>query len=274
MITRLESAFKNRHANRHAALVTYIMAGDPDLDTSVSLALALQEAGADVLEFGVPFSDPIADGPVIQASGVRALRQGTTLTRVLDAVGDLRARGLTIPVVLMGYANPILKLGFARFASQAAAVGVDGLIVPDLPADEADALDAELARADIAAVQLVAPTTTDDRVRFVAARSKGFLYYVSLTGVTGVRDRLPADVTAQIRRVQDLSPVPVAVGFGVSTPEMARALGQVASGVVVGSAIVKLVETHGRGAVGPVKAFVAQLKRALDEVELVSIPQL
>lgn len=274
MTARLESAFKNRNANGHAVLVTYIMAGDPDLETSVSLALALQEAGADVIELGVPFSDPIADGPVIQAAGVRALRQATTLTRVLDTVSDLRTKGLSIPIVLMGYANPILKLGFARFAVQAAAAGVDGLIVPDLPADEADALDAELARAGVAAVQLVAPTSTDDRVRFVAARSQGFLYYVSLTGVTGVRDRLPADVTSQIRRVQDLSPVPVAVGFGISTPEMARALGQVARGVVVGSAIVKLVETHGRGAVGSVKAFVAQLKQALDEVEFVSTPEL
>jgi tryptophan synthase alpha chain len=262
----LQATFAKRGG--HAALVTYIMAGDPDLETSANVALALQAAGADVIELGVPFSDPIADGPVIQAAGQRALDQGVTLRKVLAQVQDLRKRGLGIPVVLMGYINPIMKLGFAAFADACAQAGVSGVIVPDLPVDEAVELDGELSRAGVDAIQLVAPTSSDDRIRFVAARSRGFLYYVSLTGVTGVRDSLPSDVVERIRKVQSLSPVPVAVGFGVSNAEMARGLGKVAPGVVVGSAIVKLVETHGRAAAGPVGELVGKLRKALDEVEL------
>jgi tryptophan synthase alpha chain len=263
-VTRLEQAF----AGKRPALVAYIMAGDPDLDTSAAVALALQDAGADVLELGVPFSDPIADGPIIQAAGLRALEAKTRMADVIALTARLRGQGLTIPVVLMGYVNPLLKFGPARFAVEAAKAGVDGVIVPDLPIDEAGEIDAELERCGVAPVHLVAPTSTDDRVRMIAARSKGFLYYVSLTGVTGIRDRLPDDVTEQIRRVQKLSPVPVGVGFGVSSPEMAKALGRAARGVVVGSAIVKLVEQHGRAAAAPVGEFVRRLRAALDEVEL------
>ena len=252
----------------HAALVSYIMAGDPDLETSARIALALQAAGTDVIELGVPFSDPIADGPVIAAAGQRALVQGVTLRKVLAQVADLRSRGLTVPVVLMGYINPIMKMGFPLFADECAKAGVNGVIVPDLPVDEAGELDAELSRAGIDAIQLVAPTSSDERIRRVAGASKGFLYYVSLTGVTGVRESLPSDVVERIRRVQALSPVPVAVGFGVSNADMARGLGSVARGVVVGSAIVKLVETHGRAAAGPVGDLVAALRKALNEVDV------
>lgn len=262
---RLVEAFAGRS---HSALVTYIMAGDPDLETTVETALALQDAGIDVLELGVPFSDPIADGPVIQAAGQRALGSHTTLAKVLDTVGALRAKGFKRAIVLMGYVNPIYRMGAQAFAQRAAAAGVDGVIVPDLPADEAAELDAALMAAEVAPVQLVAPTSTDDRIRYVADRSRGFLYYVSLTGVTGVRDRLPDDVESRIRRVQGVSSVPVAVGFGVSTPEMARALGKVARGVVVGSAIVKLMEEHGRASAKPVADFVRRLRAALDEVEV------
>ncbi len=271
MSSALETVFRNRAAGRHAALVTYIMAGDPDLATCIDLALALQDAGADVIEFGVPFSDPIADGPVIQAAGLRALANGTTLSAVLEAVAELRRRGLRIPLVLMGYLNPILRLGYAAFADRAAAAGVDGIIVPDLPADEGAALFAELDRTGVASIQLVAPTSHDDRVRIVSERSRGFLYYVSLTGVTGVRDRLPDDVAERILHVRSLARVPVAVGFGVSSPEMARALGSVADGVVVGSAIVQRVAEHGGKAVTPVREFVAGLRTALDEVELAGL---
>ncbi len=271
MSTRITETFVRRAQSRRAALVTYIMAGDPDLAASGDIALALQEAGADIIELGVPFSDPIADGPTIQSAGVRALAQKTTLARVIELVADLRGRGLTIPVVLMGYLNPVLRLGYAKFAQDAARAGVDGLIVPDLPADEADELIAELEANGIAPVQLVAPTSTDERIGYVAGRSGGFLYYVSLTGVTGVRDSLPADVTDRIRHVQSLSPVPVAVGFGVSNPDMARALGRAARGVVVGSAIVKLIEQHGRDAVEPVSEFVRGLRKALDEVEVEAV---
>jgi tryptophan synthase alpha chain len=264
-VKRLEQTFSKRV---HPALITYIMAGDPDLEGSTAVALALQEAGVDVLELGVPFSDPIADGPVIQAAGQRALNGKTTLRKVLASVEDMRARGLTIPVVLMGYINPIVKFGIATFAQEAARVGVDGVIIPDLPVDEAAELDAALEAAGVAPIQLVAPTSDDDRIKTVSARSCGFLYYVSLTGVTGIRDRLPDDVESRIHHVQSLSPVPVAVGFGVSNPEMARALGRVARGVVVGSAIVKLVEQHGKDAAAPVAEFVRKLRAALNEVEI------
>jgi tryptophan synthase alpha chain len=265
---RLDTVFAERASARHAALITYIMAGDPNLEASADLAMALQEAGADIIEFGVPFSDPIADGPVIAAAGQRALDNGTTLARVLDTVRDLRARGLSVPLVLMGYLNPILRMGYAAFADRAAAAGVDGLIVPDLPFDEGAALFTELDRAGIASVQLVAPTSPDARVKMVAARSRGFLYYVSLTGVTGVRDRLPDDVVQRIRHVRSLSAVPIGVGFGVSSPAMARGLGEVADGVVVGSAIVSLVATHGQAAIEPVRDFVRDIRKALDEVKL------
>lgn len=261
---RLEQVFAGR---AHPALITYIMAGDPDLESSAAVALALQEAGVDIIELGVPFSDPIADGPVIQAAGQRALNGKTTLAKVLAMVADLRKRGLTIPVVLMGYVNPIMKFGAENFAAEAARDGVDGVIIPDLPVDEAAELDQALERAGVAPVQLVAPTSDDGRVKLVASRSRGFLYYVSLTGVTGMRESLPDDVEGRIRHVQGLSPVPVAVGFGVSNPEMARALGKVARGVVVGSAIVKLVEQHGKQAALPVAEFVRKLRNALNEVE-------
>lgn len=271
MTTRLEQAFATRAEAGHAALVTYIMAGDPTLPVSAEIALALQEAGADILEIGVPFSDPIADGPTIQDAGLRALKEGVTLSKVIDMVAGVREQGLKIPVVLMGYLNPIMRMGYAEFAERAVAAGVDGVIIPDFPADEAQALLSELDRVGMAPVQLVAPTTTDARIEYVSSKSRGFLYYVSLTGVTGIRDSLPADISERIRRVQSLSPVPVAVGFGVSNPEMARALGQVAPGVVVGSAIVKLVEKHGVDAPQHVSSFVRQLKGALDEVSLESV---
>jgi tryptophan synthase alpha chain len=268
-VNRLAETFENQTRLGHAALVSYIMAGDPSLEATERFCFALQEAGTDVLELGVPFSDPIADGPIIQAAGQRALRAGTNLDGVIDLVRRMRSRGLTLPIVLMGYANPLLRMGPPRFANRALEAGIDGVIIPDLPFDEGAECYDEIRRAGLSAVQLVAPTSSEERIRQIAGQSSGFVYYVSLTGVTGVREQLPDGVVERIQAVQAMTPLPVAVGFGVSNPDMARALGRVARGVVVGSAIVRLIQDHGPDATQPLREFVGRLRKAIDEVELV-----
>ncbi|MDQ7851232.1 MAG: tryptophan synthase subunit alpha, partial [Armatimonadota bacterium] len=222
------------------ALVAFLMAGDPDPARSARLLRAAARA-ADILEVGVPFSDPIADGPTIQRAGQRALAAGMTLEGVLDLVRGLR-RGVDIPVVLLTYFNPVVQFGVEQFCGEARAAGVDGLVVPDLPVDEADGLIPPARDADLDTVFLVAPTTSDARVVLAAERSRGFLYCVSLTGVTGARPEVPPEVMGLVGRVKARTTLPVCVGFGISTPEQAQAVGQVADGVIVGSALVDLVE--------------------------------
>lgn len=263
-MSRIQAAFARCKAEGRPALVTYVMGGDPDLAGSKALALACVDGGADLLEIGVPFSDPIADGPTIQLAAERSLRHGTTPRDCLEVVRAVRARS-DVPVALMGYLNPLLAAGFEAFAGEAAAAGVDAFIIPDLLPEEAGELRQLAARHGLALVFLLAPTSTPARVEAAARAAQGFLYFVSVTGVTGARAELPPDLTARVAAVRAASPVPVVIGFGVSSPEQARLLGSLADGVVVGSAIVSRGALPGSriARARRVKAFVASLARAL-----------
>jgi tryptophan synthase alpha chain len=258
-VSRISGAFERARSEKRPALITYVCGGDPSLEITERVIPELMKAGADLVELGVPFSDPVADGPVIQAASQRALERGTTLAKLLDVVAKLRQAGASGPIVLMGYMNPLVAFGLERFAERAAAAGVDGVIVPDLPVDESAELSEVTARHGLDLVLLAAPTTQEDRLREIGAKTRGFLYYVSVTGVTGARAELPADLPAQLQRARQSTAVPVAVGFGVSTPEQARALGQHADAVVVGSALVKTLH----GSVDAATALVRSLSQAL-----------
>jgi tryptophan synthase alpha chain len=262
--TRLQARFAGCRARGEAALVTYVMGGDPDLATSREMALACAAGGADLLEIGVPFSDPIADGPTIQAAGERALSRGTTLADCLSLAAVVRD-GCLLPIALMGYVNPVLSYGEARLLDDCRSAGVDALILPDLPPEEAEGFGRLARQRGIATVFLLAPTSTASRRAAACAAATGFVYFVSVTGVTGTRRALPRDLPAQLAAVRKASPVPVVVGFGVSTPEQARALSKLADGVVVGSAIVERIARGGsRGArAGRVRRFVRSLERAM-----------
>jgi tryptophan synthase alpha chain len=242
-VSRLESTFERLRARGERALVAYLMAGDPSLAETERLVIEAERNGADVIELGVPFSDPLADGPVIQRAGLRALAAGASLARVLEMVSSLRTR-VTLPLVLMTYYNPVLAFGLKGFARTAVDAGVDGVIVPDLPAEESEPLRAEAAPTGLDVIHMVAPTSTPARVRMIARVSTGFIYVVSLTGVTGERRELPKDLDTQMRTLRLVTTKPVCIGFGVSTPEQAAAVGRRADGVAVGSAIVRTIEQH------------------------------
>jgi tryptophan synthase alpha chain len=244
--------------------VPFVTAGDPDLATTAEFVIAMAEAGADAIELGVPFSDPIADGPTIQRASERALASGTTLRRVLALVRQLRPQ-VEIPLLLMGYANPYYALGADGFAAEAAAAGVDGVICPDLPPEEGADLYGALEKAGIDAVLLAAPTTTPARLALLVEKTRGFLYCVSLTGVTGARATVASGVEASVRAAKALRDIPVCVGFGVSTPEHAAEIARYADGVVVGGAVVERIERAKSrdDAVTQVARFVAELKAPL-----------
>jgi tryptophan synthase alpha chain len=231
---------QEREAGRKL-FVPFLTAGDRGLDFTRRAVLALEKAGADAVELGVPFSDPLADGKVIQHASERALRQGTTLAGILDLIRDLR-RETEIPLVLMGYLNPFLRHGMAATLAQAAAAGADGFIVPDLPPDEAGEWTRVCRQEDLDTIFLVAPTSTPERIRAVARASSAYIYYVSITGTTGARRELPEDLQAGIQRVRRVSSLPVLIGFGVSTPEQAGQAAKIADGVIVGSALVATLE--------------------------------
>ncbi|WP_376792213.1 tryptophan synthase subunit alpha, partial [Thermoflexus sp.] len=240
----------------------YWPVGYPDLETSIRVVAALAQAGADLIELGVPFSDPLADGPVIQRATQRALENGVRTPHVLEAAARLRAMGVRQPLCLMTYVNPILAYGISRFLGEAVRVGVNGLIVPDLPLEEAEELRAAAGAADLAWVPLAAPTTSDERLARIAASATGFLYLVSVTGITGARDQLPMDVIVQLRRARRMANgVPVALGFGISRPEHVRALASEADGLVIGSALIQHGEASGFHE-GALVAFVRALQRA------------
>jgi len=261
-MNRLDRHFQQARAAKRRSLIVFLCAGDPDLAATERLVPALAEAGADVIELGVPFSDPLADGPTIQAAADRALRSGTTLAGILDLVGRLRGHGCDVPLALMGYMNPIVRMGVETFVARSAAVGVDGFIVPDLPLEEADPLADSAAAKGLSLVLLAAPTTPPDRLRRIGERTRGFLYFVSVTGVTGARAALPADLPARLDAVRAASRAPVAVGFGVSAPEQAAALAEHADAVVVGSALVAEIARSGGKPDGPV-ALVRSLAEAV-----------
>ncbi|MBI1736381.1 MAG: tryptophan synthase subunit alpha [Candidatus Rokubacteria bacterium] len=263
-MSRLEGVFGKLRARGERALAPYFTAGDPSLDVTRRLVLEAVRRGADLVELGVPFSDPIGDGPVIQRASARALASGTTLMRVLETVTELR-REIDTPIVLMTYYNPVLAFGLKAFAETATKVGVDGVIVPDLPPDEADPFAAEADPVGLDLVYLVAPTSTPARMRMIARKSRGFVYVVSLTGVTGERQELPKDLADQIRKLRAVTTKPLCVGFGVGRPEQAAAVGRLADGVIVGSAIVRLVEQRAGSPtlVTDVGDFIAALKEPL-----------
>jgi tryptophan synthase alpha chain len=241
---RLGRTFEALRAQHAPGLVTYVTAGDPDLDRTAGILAALDRAGADVLEVGVPFSDPLADGPVIQRATERALASGTTLARVLEMLGRTRD-AVRAPIVLFSYANPILRLGAERFADRARDVGVDGVLVLDLPIEEADDFRAMLAARGIDTILLLSPTTTDQRLRKAAALGSGFLYAISRLGVTGARDAIAAGAQDIVRRIRAVSSLPVALGFGISKPEHVREVARWADAAVVGSALVSVIAEAG-----------------------------
>ena len=243
---RIDQTFARLRAANEKGFVAYIAAGDPNLDQTSRLAFALEEVGVDILEMGVPFSDPLADGTVNQAAAGRALASGTTLAGVLDCVRDLRARSLGIPIVLYTYLNPAYVYGFARFLNEAAGAGVDGLLVLDLPPDEASRNE-ELKRipAGLKMIRLVAPTTPPERIAQIAAAADGFIYFVSREGVTGEQQNVSASLGEQAAAIRAVTTLPVVVGFGISTPAQAREAAQAVDAVVVGSAIVRKIGEYG-----------------------------
>ena len=240
-MSRIGEKFQDLRKRGEKALVTFITAGDPDLAATEELIGVLEGAGADIIELGVPFSDPMADGPTIQRSSERALASGTTLPAILETVS--KARGTSqVPILLMGYYNPVLSYGVERFARDAAAAGVDGLLIVDLPPEESGEVRDLLKRAGIDLICLLTPTSDDRRIDLVRRQGSGFLYYVSVTGVTGARRELSGSVAGAVARIRERTDLPVAVGFGISTPEQAAQMAAVADGVVVGSALVTLFE--------------------------------
>ncbi len=237
---RIAETFARLRARHAPGLVTYVTAGDPDLARTEEILRALDRAGADVLEVGVPFSDPLADGPVIQRATERALASGTTLSGVLDLVRRVRS-DVRAPIVIFSYANPILRIGAEQFADRARDAGVDGVLVLDLPIEEADDFRGMLARRGIDTILLLSPTTTDERLRKAASLGSGFLYAISRLGVTGARDVLADGAEEMVRRIRQVSDLPVALGFGISKPEHVREVGQWADAAVVGSALVNVI---------------------------------
>jgi tryptophan synthase alpha chain len=264
-MSRLEATFARLRERGERALMPYFMAGDPSLAETRRLVAAAERAGADVIELGAPFSDPIADGPVIQRAGTRALAAGASLPRVLELVAGLRADGVRLPIALMTYYNPVLAFGLKSFARTAVDAGADAVIVPDLPYEEADPLREQTEPAGLDLVQFVAPTSPAARVKAIARLARGFIYVVSVLGITGERRALPPELDAQVRTLRLVTTKPVCVGFGVSTPEQVAGVGKVADGVLVGSAIVRLIERHtGEAALlDEVTKFIATLKAPL-----------
>jgi tryptophan synthase alpha chain len=268
-MTRISDTFANLRARGEVALIPYITAGDPNLDVTFQLVCEFEKQGADLIELGVPFSDPMADGPTHQRAAERALRSGTSLAQVLDLVQRLRKASVQLPLILFSYYNPIFRYGGERFAADARQSGVDGVLGVDLPPEEADELKRETDRNNLDLIFLLAPTSSLERARKVITRARGFVYYVAVTGVTGARASLPTDLGEMVRRIRSLSPVPVGVGFGISTAAQAAEVGRIADAVIVGSAISQLIEANiGQpDLVTKVGEFVGTLKRALREVK-------
>lgn len=240
-MSRIAPCFERLQAAGKKALIPYVVAGDPSLALTVPLMHALVEEGADILELGVPFSDPMAEGPVIQLGHERALTNGVSLTRVLDMVAEFRRSDSTTPVVVMGYANPVERMGYSAFAQAAAQAGVDALITVDVPPEEVDRLNDALAEVDIDSIFLIAPTTPPERIERIVGRAGGFIYYVSLKGVTGAGHIDTAEVAQRIEHIRGVCDLPIAVGFGIKDAASAAAVASVADGVVVGSALVDRV---------------------------------
>lgn len=256
--SRISEAFAGRKA-----FVAFLTGGDPDVKTTEKLIPVMAEAGADVIEIGIPFSDPVAEGPVIQAADERALSAGCTTDKLFDMVARVRDK-TSVPLLFMTYLNPIFTYGAERFFQRCSETGIDGVIVPDMPFEEKSEIASSCSKFGVELVSLIAPTSRD-RIRKIAAEAEGFIYCVSSLGVTGVRSEIKSDVTSMIEQVRAVTDVPCAVGFGVSRPEHAEQLGAVADGVIVGSAIVKIIAENGHESALPVSDFIRSMRAALDK---------
>jgi tryptophan synthase alpha chain len=247
------------HFDQKPSLVAYVTCGDPDLATTRDVILAAIDAGARVIELGVPFSDPLADGPVIQRASERALKHGTSLEQILKLAAEIREHSQSVGLIVFSYLNPILRMGLGKFCRVARHAGLDGALITDMPVEESGDYIREARKNDLATIFLAAPTSTDQRLRQIAEVSTGFIYAVSRTGVTGARQKMSTDASGLAKRVRRFTKLPIAVGFGISTPEQFRSVGKFAEGAVIGSAIVQLIEqNHGREAAA-VAEFVRQL---------------
>ncbi len=269
-MNRIDQCLAQLKQEGRKALVTYIVAGDPDPQATLPSMHALVKSGVDIIELGVPFSDPMAEGPVIQKGHERALEHNTSLRDVMALVAEFRQSNQTTPVVLMGYANPVERMGYARFAQRAAEVGVDGLLTVDLPPEEAEALNVELKQVGLENIFLLAPTSRDDRVKSVAALASGFIYYVSLKGVTGAGHLDAANVAENVARIRQITELPICVGFGIKDGKSAKAIAEHADGAVVGSVLVaNMGEMAGRepeAIASAVAELIAPIRAALDEL--------
>lgn len=262
-MTRLADTFARTAAAGRAALVAFVTAGDPTREATGPILDAIVAGGADIVELGMPFTDPMADGPAIQAANIRSLAAGTTTADILAIATEFRARHPETPLVLMGYGNPMLRRGADWFAAAAAQAGVDGVICVDVPPEEDDALGPQLRAAGVDLIRLATPTTDAARLPQVLAGASGFLYYVSVAGITGLQQAAQASIADAVARLKAATDIPVAVGFGIRTPEQAANVARVADGVVVGSAIVDLVAQHGADAAEPVRAYIKTLADAV-----------
>ena len=262
-MTRLSAAFDHAAAQNRAALVCFVTAGDPTPSATGAILDAVVAGGADVIELGMPFTDPMADGPAIQAANLRSLGAGTTTADILAIATAFRARHPGVPIVLMGYANPMVRRSAEWFANATAEAEVDGVICVDIPPEEDDALGPCLRDAGIDLIRLATPTTDAARLPAVLDGASGFIYYVSVAGITGLQQAAQGSIESAVARLKAATDLPVAVGFGIRTPEQAAAIGRVADGVVVGSAIVELVGKHGADAAEPVRAYIASLSSAI-----------
>ena len=262
-MSRIDRTFDKLKERSQSALIPFIMAGDPDIKTTEALVFKMAEAGADIIELGVPFSDPLADGPTIQSASQRALQNGVNLKDIFSLTE--RLKGISIPLVLLTYFNPIFRYGLKDFAEGCKRSGVDGVIVPDLPPEEAGPWIQEARRMGLDSIFLIAPTSPPGRIRLVSRCSRGFIYYVSVTGVTGARDKLPEEMELAVKAVKEQSKKRVAVGFGISTPEQAKSISLFADGIIVGSAIVKMIEENLKNPelTDRVKDFVSSFAKAL-----------
>ena len=263
-MNKIDKKFQELKKQKRKAFIAFISAGDPDLKTTEDLVVALEGVGVDIVELGIPFSDPLADGPTIQASFHRALKKGTTVKKILESVKSIRQRS-SISIALMSSYNPILRFGEIKFIKACVDVGVDGLIIPDLPPEEATNLRHLAGRNSISTIFFVAPTSTDERIRSNTKAATGFVYYVSLTGITGTQKAVAQSVIKQINHIKRFTQKPVCAGFGISTPQQVQDIGRAADGIIVGSAIVKVIEQNkgSRDLVPVVSRYVSTLVKAL-----------
>jgi tryptophan synthase alpha chain len=259
-MSRITSVFKQ---SGHKALIPYVTVGYPSVEDTLEVVPLLAGSGCDIVELGIPFSDPLADGATIQKASFYALKNGVSPKLCLEVAKEL-SRKVDVPLVFMTYFNPVFSYGLEKFCAACARSGVDGLIIPDLPPDEDSELEDITQRHNLDLIYLLAPTSAEERIRLVAERAHGFIYLVSVTGVTGARDSLPPELNSFITRVRKVARQPLCVGFGISTPEQARQVAEIADGVIVGSRIIQLMETDGLAAVGN---FVSKLRRSLDKTD-------